>query len=51
MCTVMAWWLQIQEACLMCVVSPFLWRIPASHGLQLPLLVAAVVLGGLDEIC
>ena len=23
-CTIMAWWLQTQEACLVCVVSPFL---------------------------
>ena len=43
--------LQMQEACLMCVVSPFLQMIPASHGSQLPLLVAVVTLDGLDEIC
>ena len=36
---------------LMCVVSPFLQMIPASHGSQLPLLVAVVELDGLDEIC
>ena len=35
----------------MCVVSPFLQILPVSHGLQLPLLVAVVVLAGLDEIC
>ena len=43
--------LQMQEACLLCVVSPFLQMLPVSHGLQLPLLVAIVVLGGLGEIC
>ena len=43
--------LQMQVACLMCVVSPFLQILPVNHGLQLPLLVAVVVLAGLDEIC
>jgi hypothetical protein len=43
--------LQMQEACLLCVVSPFLQMLPVSHGSQLPLLVAVIVLGGLDEIC
>ncbi len=42
---------QVQEACLMCVVFPFLQILPVSHGLQLLLLVAIVVLGGLGEIC
>ena len=41
----------MQEACLMCDVSPFLQMMPVSYGSQLPLLVAVVVLGGLDEIC
>ena len=42
---------QMQEAYLMCVVSPFLQILHVSHGSQLPLLVAVVVLVGLDEIC
>ena len=41
----------MQEAYVMCVVSPFLQMIPPGHGSQLPLLVAVVELGGLDEIC
>ncbi len=43
--------LHMQEACLLCVVSPFLQVLPVSHGSQLLLLVAVVVLAGLDEIC
>ena len=42
--------LQMQEAC-QCFVSPFLQVLPVSHGSQLPVLVAVVVLGGLDEVC
>ena len=43
--------LQTQEACLSCIVSPLLQMMYASRGSQLPLLVAVVILGGLDEIC